>query len=282
MTRKDAERVAYKAKEISLPFLLPELFNFRFHRSNLYFRTQLEKRPQLLCRRAYVPSCRNGGHMGGKKIINRRRAVARLAAFPSWDRHFEPAVPTNIREETEELERKTIMKLDTLQKLYTDELRDLYNAETQLLKALPKMAKGASSQELKDAFEKHLEQTKTHVERLEEVFEKLGEKPKGKTCRAMKGLIEEGSEILAKDGDESVLDAGIIVAAQKVEHYEIAGYGSVRTFAHLLGQNEAAELLQTTLDEESETNEILNKLAETVVNPEALMETELASSGSDR
>jgi ferritin-like metal-binding protein YciE len=98
----------------------------------------------------------------------------------------------------------------------------------------------------------------------------------------MKGLIEEGSEILEKDGDESVLDAGIIVAAQKVEHYEIAGYGSVRTFAHLLGQNDAAELLQTTLDEESETNEILNKLAETVVNPEALMETELASSGSDR
>lgn len=174
------------------------------------------------------------------------------------------------------------MKLDTLQKLYTDELRDLYNAETQLLKALPKMAKGASSQELKDAFEKHLQQTKTHVERLEQVFEGLGEKPRGKTCRAMKGLIEEGSEILEQDGDESVLDAGIIVAAQKVEHYEIAGYGSVRTFAHLLGQNDAAELLQTTLDEESETNDILNKLAETVVNPEALMETELASSASDR
>jgi ferritin-like metal-binding protein YciE len=174
------------------------------------------------------------------------------------------------------------MKLDTLQKLYTDELRDLYNAETQLLKALPKMVKGASSQELKDAFEKHLEQTKTHVERLEEVFEGLGERPKGKTCRAMKGLIEEGSEILEQDGEESVLDAGIIVAAQKVEHYEIAGYGSVRTFAHLLGQNQAAELLQTTLDEESETNEILNKLAEIVVNPEALMETELAGAGSDR
>lgn len=174
------------------------------------------------------------------------------------------------------------MKLDTLQKLYTDELRDLYNAETQLLKALPKMAKGAASGELKDAFEKHLEQTRTHVERLEQVFEELGEKPKGKTCRAMKGLIEEGSEILEKDGDESVLDAGIIVAAQKVEHYEIAGYGSVRTFAHLLGQNQAAELLQTTLDEESETNQILNKLAESVVNPEALMETELAAAASNR
>jgi ferritin-like metal-binding protein YciE len=174
------------------------------------------------------------------------------------------------------------MKLDTLQKLYTDELRDLYNAENQLLKALPKMAKAASSEELKEAFEKHLEQTKGHVERLEQVFEELGEKPKGKTCRAMKGLIEEGSEILEEDGEESVLDAGIIVAAQKVEHYEIAGYGSVRTFAHLLGKDKSAELLQSTLDEESETNEILNKLAESVVNPEALMESELAGTSSER
>jgi ferritin-like metal-binding protein YciE len=174
------------------------------------------------------------------------------------------------------------MKLNTLQKLYTDELRDLYNAENQLLKALPKMAKAASSEELKEAFEKHLEQTKGHVERLEQVFEELGEKPKGKTCRAMKGLIEEGSEILEEDGEESVLDAGIIVAAQKVEHYEIAGYGSVRTFAHLLGKDKSAELLQTTLDEESETNEILNKLAESVVNPEALMESELAGTSSER
>jgi ferritin-like metal-binding protein YciE len=174
------------------------------------------------------------------------------------------------------------MKLDTLQQLYTDELRDLYNAENQLLKALPKMATAASSEELKDAFEKHLEQTKGHVERLEEVFQELGEKPKGKTCRAMKGLIEEGSEILKQGGDESVIDAGIIVAAQKVEHYEIAGYGSVRTFAHLLGQNKAAELLQSTLDEESETNEVLNRLAESIINPEALMETELAGAGSNR
>ena len=174
------------------------------------------------------------------------------------------------------------MKLDTLQKLYTDELRDLYNAENQLLKALPKMAKAASSEELKSAFEKHLEQTKGHVKRLEQVFEALDEKPNGKTCRAMKGLIEEGSEILQQDGEESVLDAGIIVAAQKVEHYEIAGYGSVRTFAHLLGQNKAAELLQTTLDEESETNEVLNRLAESIVNPEAMMESELAVAGSNR
>jgi len=171
------------------------------------------------------------------------------------------------------------MKLDTLQKLYVDELRDLYNAENQLLKALPKMAKAASSEELKNAFEKHLEQTETHVERLENIFEQLDQTPKGKTCRAMKGLIEEGSEILKEEGDPSVLDAGIIVAAQKVEHYEIAGYGSVRTFAELLGQNKAVELLQTTLDEESEANELLNGLAESIVNPEALMESELTPAG---
>ncbi len=174
------------------------------------------------------------------------------------------------------------MKLNTLHELYINELRDLYNAENQLLKALPKMAKGASSQELKNAFEKHLEQTETHVERLEQVFKELDEKPKGKICHGMKGLVEEGSEILGEEGEESVLDAGIIVAAQKVEHYEIAAYGSVRTFANLLGQNEAAELLQATLDEESETNELLNELAQGVVNPKALVETELTSAGSAR
>jgi len=171
------------------------------------------------------------------------------------------------------------MKLDTLQKLYIDELRDLYNAENQLLKALPKMAKAASSEELKNAFEKHLEQTETHVERLENIFEQLDQTPKGKTCRAMKGLIEEGSEILKEEGDPSVLDAGIIVAAQKVEHYEIAGYGSVRTFGELLGQNKAVELLQTKLDEETDANELLNGLAENIVNPEALMEGELTAAG---
>jgi ferritin-like metal-binding protein YciE len=174
------------------------------------------------------------------------------------------------------------MNLETLKELYVEELRDLYNAENQLIKALPKMAKGASSDELKEAFEKHLEQTKGHVHRLEQVFEELGEKTKGKTCQAMKGLIEEGSEVLKADGEDSVLDAAIIVAAQKVEHYEIASYGSVRTFAQLLGQDKSAELLQETLDEEKEANELLNKLAEDIVNPEALMEPELASASAGR
>src|SRR5947207_9545956 len=129
------------------------------------------------------------------------------------------------------------MRLDTLKTLYIDELRDLYNAENQLIKALPKMAKAASSEELQDAFEKHLEQTKTHVERLEEVFEEIDEKPKGKTCKAMKGLIEEGSEILHEDGEESVIDAGIIFVSKQETAYEIASYGSVRTFAQLLGKD---------------------------------------------
>jgi ferritin-like metal-binding protein YciE len=174
------------------------------------------------------------------------------------------------------------MKLDTLEKLYISELRDLYSAENQLVKALPKMAKGASSAELREAFEKHLEQTKGHVERLEQIFNQLDESPKGKICHGMKGLVKEESEILKEDGDESVLDAGIIVAAQKVEHYEIASYGSVCTFARLLGKDDAAKLLQSTLDEESEANEVLNQLAESVVNSEALEETQMAQAGATR
>ncbi|MEY2485204.1 MAG: hypothetical protein QOG67_3349 [Verrucomicrobiota bacterium] len=161
------------------------------------------------------------------------------------------------------------MKLDSLETLYVEELRDLYNAENQLLKALPKMAKAASSPELKQAFGEHLEQTQEHVARLEEIFEKLDKKPTGKTCKAMKGLIEEGSEILEEEGEESVLDAAIIAAAQKVEHYEIASYGTVRTFAEILGEEDAVELLQQTLDEEGEADQRLTELAEEVVNVEA-------------
>lgn len=166
------------------------------------------------------------------------------------------------------------MKLDTLKKLYVEELRDVYNAENQLLKALPKMAKGASSDELKQAFETHLEQTKEHVERLDEIFEALGEKASGKTCKAMQGLIEEGSEMLKEEGEESVIDAGLIGAAQRVEHYEIAAYGTLKTFAELLGEEDAVELLRQTLDEEGETDKLLTDLAEEIVNPQALSEDE--------
>jgi ferritin-like metal-binding protein YciE len=174
------------------------------------------------------------------------------------------------------------MKLDSLQKLFVDQLRDIYNAENQLVKALPKMARHASSDELRQGFEDHLEQTKEHVERLEQMFRDLDEKPKGKTCQGMKGLVEEGSEILDEDGEESVLDAGIIAAAQKIEHYEIATYGTLRTWADLLGQDDAAELLQQTLDEEGDTDKRLSELAEEIVNPEALSETETMATGSRR
>jgi len=161
------------------------------------------------------------------------------------------------------------MKLDSLETLYVEELRDIYSAENQLLKALPKMAKAASAEELKQAFEDHLEQTKEHVARLDEIFEKLDKKPSGKICRAMEGLIEEGSEMMKHDGEEVVLDAGLIAAAQKVEHYEIASYGTVRTWAEMLGEDDAAELLQQTLDEEGETDKRLTELAEEIVNVEA-------------
>jgi len=178
------------------------------------------------------------------------------------------------------------MKLDSLKKLYLEELRDLYSAETQLVKALPKMVKGASSAELKQAFGNHLEQTKGHVERLNEIFDRLDEKPAGKTCKAMKGLIEEGSEMLEEEGDESVIDAGLIGAAQRVEHYEIASYGTVRTFANLLGEEDAAERLQQTLDEEGETDKELSELAEGIVNEKALTdgaeEKEVATVSSSR
>jgi ferritin-like metal-binding protein YciE len=172
------------------------------------------------------------------------------------------------------------MKLDTLKKLYLEELRDVYNAEQQLVKALPKMAKGASSDELKELINDHLDETKTHVQRLEEIFSGLDETPKGKTCHGMKGLIEEGSEILKEKGEESVLDAGIIAAAQKVEHYEIATYGTLRNWADLLGEDEAADLLQQILDEEGEADKRLTDIAEDIVNPEALEEIEEEPAGS--
>jgi ferritin-like metal-binding protein YciE len=161
------------------------------------------------------------------------------------------------------------MPLDSLHDLYVDCLKDLYNAENQLLKALPRMAKAATAPELKQAFTTHLEETRGQVARLDTIFADLGVGPKGKKCKAMEGLIEEGKEILEEDGDPAVIDAALIGAAQKVEHYEIAGYGTARTFAALLGETDAAELLQATLDEEGKTDKLLTELAESVVNVEA-------------
>jgi ferritin-like metal-binding protein YciE len=147
-----------------------------------------------------------------------------------------------------------------LKELYIDELKDLYNAENQLLKALPKMAKAATSEELSAGFGEHLEQTKGHVQRLEDIFKQLGESPKGKKCKGMEGLIEEGSEAI-DEYDGELLDAALIGAAQRVEHYEMAGYGTVIAFAEELGESKHIELLNQTLEEEKETDEKLTGLA---------------------
>lgn len=161
------------------------------------------------------------------------------------------------------------MQMQDLQDLYIEELRDLYNAEKQLVKALPKMAKKASHDELKQAFSTHLEETKGHVERLEQIFEKLGKRAGGKTCKAMQGIVEEGKETMEEDAEPEMMDAALIAAAQRAEHYEIAAYGTVRTYAKLLGDNQAAKLLQTTLDEEGKTDKKLTQLAESSINVEA-------------
>ena len=157
-----------------------------------------------------------------------------------------------------------------LEELLVDELKDIYSAENQILKALPKMAKAASSPELRRAFERHNEETKRQVERLNQIGEYLEIKLTGKKCKGMEGLIEEGKEIMSEDLDENAIDAGLIGAAQKVEHYEIAAYGTARTHAQLLGFNKVAKLLQQTLDEEGATDKKLTALAESIINVEAV------------
>lgn len=160
-------------------------------------------------------------------------------------------------------------KMATLEDLYTDLLKDLYSAEKQLVKALPKMAKNAQSPDLQKAFQEHLKQTEGQVERIERIFQDMEGSPRGKKCVGMEGLIEEGNELLQEDVEPDVLDAGLIAAAQKVEHYEIAGYGTARAWAQRLGYDKAARLLEQTLEEESMANEKLNKIAESHVNMEA-------------
>jgi ferritin-like metal-binding protein YciE len=161
------------------------------------------------------------------------------------------------------------MKLTSLDELLLHELKDLLSAEKQLVKALPKMAKGAGSDKLRAAFEDHLEQTKGHVARLEKAFEILGKTARAELCKAMEGLVAEGADLLEEEGVEAVKDAALIGAAQRVEHYEMAAYGTSRTLAELLGQTEIAELLQQTLDEEKETNDKLTELAMSEVNVQA-------------
>jgi len=157
-------------------------------------------------------------------------------------------------------------KLNTLEDLLIHEVKDLYSAETQLVKALPKMAKAATDPALKDGFKTHLEETKVHVERLQQVAEMLGASPRGVTCKAMKGLVEEGAEAIEEEAEASIKDLSLIAAAQKVEHYEISGYGSARALAEALGLDEVVDLLTATIEEESATDEKLTEASETIIS----------------
>ena len=161
------------------------------------------------------------------------------------------------------------MEMETLQDLYVEELKDLYSAERQLIKAIPKMIKAATHPQLKKAFQDHLKKTEMHAQRLEQICEELGVSPRGKKCEGMEGLIKEGSSLIQERPDKEVLDAGLIAAAQHVEHYEMAGYGCVRTYARTLGLDAQADLLQQTLDEEGEADHLLTDIAETSINVEA-------------
>jgi ferritin-like metal-binding protein YciE len=161
------------------------------------------------------------------------------------------------------------MALETLRDLFINELRDMYHAEKQLVRALPRMAKAADSDALRQAIEKHLGETEGHVERLESVFQSIGETARAKRCQGMEGIVEEGKEILQEDGQEPVIDAAIIAAAQKVEHYEIASYGCLITYADLLGERESSRLLKQILSEEEATDKALTQLAERSINQAA-------------
>jgi len=156
------------------------------------------------------------------------------------------------------------MKLENLEQLFVQELRDLYDAEDQITEALPKMIEAAHYPQLKNALQQHLDVTRKQIERLDRVFDILGEDASGQTCKGMKGVIKEGDEMIAQGGDNATRDAGIISAAQRVEHYEMAGYGTVRTYAELLGQQQISQLLQQTLDEEKEADEKLTEIARSV------------------
>jgi ferritin-like metal-binding protein YciE len=154
------------------------------------------------------------------------------------------------------------MKVESLRDLYLEQLQDLYSAEQQLIKALPKMAKASSSEELRAAFEDHLGQTRQHAQRIETIFEQMGEKVGAKKCKGMEGLVKEGSEVMEEEMEDGIKDAAIIAAAQRVEHYEIAGYGCVHAYAERLGDDKAASLLEQTLEEEKQADELLNGIAE--------------------
>ncbi len=162
------------------------------------------------------------------------------------------------------------MQIDNLEKFFVEQLKDVYNAEKQIVRALPRMSKAATDEELRNAFDTHLRETEKQVERLERVFKDFGQTPQGKKCVGMEGLIEEAKELLQEDVDPEVLDAGLIMAAQKVEHYEIATYGCLKTYAELLGNEDAARVLDEILEEEKRADQLLTEIAERSINVEAI------------
>jgi ferritin-like metal-binding protein YciE len=161
---------------------------------------------------------------------------------------------------------RELMELDTLKDLYIHELKDLFSAEQQLVKALPKMAKAASNKELANGFQQHLEQTKEHAQRLQQILSSHEQTTRGYKCKGMEGIVAEGAEMIEEEADIEVKDAGLIAAAQRVEHYEMAGYGTARAYAELVGDSEGANLLQTTLEEERQTDQKLTELAKSAIN----------------
>jgi ferritin-like metal-binding protein YciE len=200
-------------------------------------------------------------HLASPGWRKRRRGFDEQRLAAAANRHGACEVAVRGLPQTATQPTIVMSKLTSLEALLVQEIKDLYNAETQLVKALPKMAKAASDEALAEGFKAHLEETKEHVQRLEDVAKFLDASPKGKVCKAMKGLVEEGAEAIEEQGDPSLRDLALIIAAQKVEHYEIAGYGSARTIAGKLGFDDVVDLLQTTLDEEGETDKKLTELA---------------------
>ena len=179
------------------------------------------------------------------------------------------------------LQRRWTLKVNSLKELYIEELKDTYDAEKQIVKALPKLVKASSTPELQKAFEEHLEQTKGHVQRLEQIFKRLDEEPKAKKCDGMRGILEEGEAVVNEGREGRIRDAGLIAGAQKVEHYEMAVYGSLKTWAGQLDDERAAQLLEETLNEEKEADQKLTQIAESNVNAEAA-EAVRARAGSRR
>jgi ferritin-like metal-binding protein YciE len=223
----------------------------------------LEQRLYRLLR--HHQSARGSMIANGHHIPKRRHLSNRAVVLNDSSRHITP----------DYVWKGMHMSVKTMDELLLDELKDLYSAEKQITKALPKMAKAAVSPDLKKAFETHLEETKGHIERLDKIFEVLGKSPKGKVCHGMEGLLEEGSEVLKEADRGGVRDAALISAAQRVEHYEMAGYGSVREYASLLGQKQIASLLDETLEEEKATDEKLTGIAKKI-NPQALRASKAA------